>query len=270
MRDLGKPRAEAGLSIKVPAEIKSAKLHNGRNQLIHAPYHEKEFHWKAFRRRAGCTKLNGQGARAAAGRIAPKPISGAIPLRRKPILQGERVLLRMATKNDIAAILHFFSENKDFFRPTDPPRPSNFYTPGYWNRRVESMAVDFIQDRGCNFFIFDPHTHELERTIIGYANLSNIIRGAFHACYLGYGLAKSREGKGLMFESLRMLIQFAFNDLALHRIMANYLPENERSARVLSRLGFTVEGYARDYLFIGGKWSDHILSSLTNPSWPSL
>lgn len=103
--------------------------------------------------------------------------------------------------------------------------------------------------------------------VIGYANLSNIIRGAFHACYLGYGLAQERQGKGLMTESLRMVIEYAWNDLLLHRIMANYLPENERSARVLARLGFSIEGYARDYLFIGGAWRDHVLSALINPQW---
>ncbi len=193
--------------------------------------------------------------------------AGSIPLQRKPILQGERVLLRMAARNDIAAIVQFFSQNKEFFQPTDPPRPSNFYTPGYWNRRVDSMAAEFIQDRACHLFIFDPASPASESAVIGYANLSNIIRGAFHACYLGYGIARQHEGKGFMSESLRMVIQFAFNQLALHRIMANYLPENEKSGRLLARLGFIQEGYARDYLFIGGKWRDHILTSLTNPHW---
>jgi ribosomal-protein-alanine N-acetyltransferase len=49
--------------------------------------------------------------------------------------------------------------------------------------------------------------------------------------------------------------------------MANYIPCNERSARVLKRLGFEVEGYARDYLFLAGNWQDHVLTSLINPSW---
>ena len=48
--------------------------------------------------------------------------------------------------------------------------------------------------------------------------------------------------------------------------MANYIPHNERSGRLLRRLGFMVEGYARDYLFINGAWRDHILTALTNPN----
>jgi ribosomal-protein-alanine N-acetyltransferase len=49
--------------------------------------------------------------------------------------------------------------------------------------------------------------------------------------------------------------------------MANYRPENERSARVLERLGFEREGLAREYLFIDGAWRDHVLTSLLNPRY---
>jgi ribosomal-protein-alanine N-acetyltransferase len=49
--------------------------------------------------------------------------------------------------------------------------------------------------------------------------------------------------------------------------MANYMPRNQRSANVLKRLGFVVEGYARNYLLINNHWEDHILTSLTNPNW---
>jgi ribosomal-protein-alanine N-acetyltransferase len=68
-----------------------------------------------------------------------------------------------------------------------------------------------------------------------------------------------------MHEALEAAIRYAFDELRLHRIMANYVPTNERSGRVLRRLGFVIEGYARDYLFIGGRFMDHVLTSLTNP-----
>jgi ribosomal-protein-alanine N-acetyltransferase len=70
-----------------------------------------------------------------------------------------------------------------------------------------------------------------------------------------------------MTEALGAVILYAFSDLRLHRLQANYLPRNERSARVLRRLGFVVEGVARDYLRIDGRWEDHVLTGLTNPDW---
>ncbi len=84
---------------------------------------------------------------------------------------------------------------------------------------------------------------------------------------MGYSLAETEQSKGYMTEALQAAIQYVFQELNMHRIMANYMPHNQRSGNVLKRLGFVVEGYARDYLLIKGQWQDHILTSLTNPNW---
>ena len=101
--------------------------------------------------------------------------------------------------------------------------------------------------------------------IIGVANLSNIVRGAFQAAHLGYSIDARHEGQGYMHEALEGLIEYVFEDLGLHRIMANYQPTNTSSARLLERLGFVKEGHARQYLRIAGEWQDHVLTSLIRP-----
>jgi len=189
---------------------------------------------------------------------------GQTERRQGPLLQGPRVLLRLGGSKDALAILEFFLENREHFKRTDPPRPAQFYTEGYWTERVVASALDYREDRSCHLFIF---ARSAPKTVIGYANLSSFVRGAFHACYLGYGLGAAHEGKGLMTEALELVIRLGFDELRLHRIMANYLPTNERSGRVLDKLGFTREGYARNYLFINGGWRDHILTALTNDRW---
>jgi len=68
-----------------------------------------------------------------------------------------------------------------------------------------------------------------------------------------------------MMEALRGTIPVAADRLSLHRIMAGYVPDNARSARLLQRLGFEVEGYARDYLWINGAWRDHVQTALILP-----
>lgn len=93
------------------------------------------------------------------------------------------------------------------------------------------------------------------------------MRGPFQAAYLGYALAESEQGKGLMFEALTHLIRFASTELNLHRIMANFMPDNQRSGALLDRLGFAVEGRADEYLRIDGRWRAHVLTSLTNRAW---
>jgi ribosomal-protein-alanine N-acetyltransferase len=121
---------------------------------------------------------------------------------------------------------------------------------------------DFERGRSLKLVMFD--INEPDGPVIGECNFTNFIRGPFQACFLGYKIDYRLEGRGLMREALTAAIAFTFDVLRLHRIMANYLPVNERSGRLLRRLGFVVEGYARDYLLIDGEWRDHVLTSLTN------
>ena len=61
-------------------------------------------------------------------------------------------------------------------------------------------------------------------------------------------------------------LKYAFNELELNRVMANYMPGNERSGNLLKKLGFSEEGLAKKYLKINGRWEDHVLTSLVNPA----
>ena len=70
-----------------------------------------------------------------------------------------------------------------------------------------------------------------------------------------------------MFETVDGSLPFLFENLGLRRVMANYIPGNIRSSALLERLGFEREGYAREYLKIGGKWQDHVLTALLKPNW---
>lgn len=88
-------------------------------------------------------------------------------------------------------------------------------------------AQDAAADKSYSFAIFAREAG-LAGEILGWINLSNIVRGSFRACYLGYSLAASVQGKGLMTEGLRTIIPYAFNELHLHRIMTNYMPHNTR------------------------------------------
>ncbi|MFT5014899.1 MAG: ribosomal-protein-alanine N-acetyltransferase, partial [Dinoroseobacter sp.] len=106
---------------------------------------------------------------------------------------------------------------------------------------------------------------DTDSEVLGVCNFTNIVRGTFQSCHLGYALSARYQGQGLMAEALKPACRYIFETLMLHRIMANYLPRNERSGRLLAKLGFEVEGEAKQYLLIDGHWEDHILTSLINP-----
>lgn len=121
------------------------------------------------------------------------------------------------------------------------------------------------EDRtSVRFFIFLKENPSL---IIGLCNFTQIFYGPFQACYLGYKIDHDYQGKGLMFEALEKSLEYIFEELKLHRVMANYTPANLRSAKLLSRLGFQIEGHAKNYLLINNCWEDHVLTALSYEQW---
>jgi ribosomal-protein-alanine N-acetyltransferase len=101
--------------------------------------------------------------------------------------------------------------------------------------------------------------------------LSAIARGPFQNTLLGYALDGDLQGQGLMQEGLSAVIAHAFSEeINLHRIQANVRPDNLRSLRVLERLGFEREGFARDYLYIHDKWHDHVMLALRNADFKGI
>jgi len=93
--------------------------------------------------------------------------------------------------------------------------------------------------------------------LVGYAEITNIVRGVFLSGYLGYYGFAGHERQGLMGEGVRLVAREAFQRLRLHRLEANVQPDNEPSIRLLQRCGFAKEGYSPRYLKIRGRWRDH-------------
>ena len=180
-------------------------------------------------------------------------------------IETERLVLRVPTPEDAEAMARFASENRDHFAPWDPVRSEDFFTVGYWRRELERVVEQARAGTSIRFVLLPRRSDHL--SILGHCTFSNIVRGSFQAAYLGYGLDARAVGRGLMEEALRAAIQYCFDELNLHRIMANYMPTNERSGRLLRKLGFVPEGYARDYLLLAGSWQDHVLTALVNQRW---
>lgn len=184
-----------------------------------------------------------------------------------PVLLTSRLIVRLLQQNDTNAIVNYYVENRAFLEPFEPFRPSNFYTRDFWAQQIEKSIIEFGYDRSLRLFLFKK---DEPRKIIGAVNFTNISQGILYSCSLGYSLAENEQGHGYMNEALKTAIEYVFNELNMHRISANYMPHNRRSANVLRKLGFAIEGYARDYLLINGKWEDHIRSSLINENWRPL
>lgn len=180
-----------------------------------------------------------------------------------PVLKTDRLELRIPGKKDAQKLLEYFSKNKEHFAPWSQIRTQEFYTEKFWKKHLPYYKQEYLNNVSLRLIIFDKEN--TQGSILGEINFTHIIRGPFQACYLSYSLDEDSVGKGIMTEALQCSIDFMFQNMKLHRIMANYIPTNKRSGALLERLGFTVEGYAKDYLYIAGKWQDHVLTSLIAP-----
>jgi ribosomal-protein-alanine N-acetyltransferase len=182
------------------------------------------------------------------------------------LVHTPRLVVRRLQPAMAAAMARFYAENwEGHLDRWSPPAGPAWATEAFWTARIERAEGDWHAGIAARFVI-QPHG-PAEGPVIGTCNYTNIIRGAFQACHLGYQVAHAHEGLGYMSEALAPLNAWVFRTFHLHRIMANHLPENERSARLLGRLGFEREGLARDYLYIGGAWRDHVLNALVNPDF---
>jgi ribosomal-protein-alanine N-acetyltransferase len=174
-------------------------------------------------------------------------------------IKTERLLLRLLEPEEAELMADYVRENQEHLGPWEPLRSTHYYNIEFWEKELRNRQNEFFLGHSVRLAILFK---ELPGgPVVGVNNFTDIMRGVFQACFLGYSTHHKYQGQGIMAEALEAALAFMFNDFKLHRIMANYIPRNERSARLLRKLGFVVEGYARDYLKINGKWEDHILTA---------
>ena len=173
----------------------------------------------------------------------------------RPLIRTPNLYLRAPQAGDHAAWALLRMESREFLTPWEPTWNEDDLTRASFRLRAKRAAREISTDEAYSLFIFETGTE----TLIGGLTLGLIRRGVAQACTLGYWMGRRHAGKGHMTEAVRGAVRFAFSDLALHRVEAACLPNNEPSRRLLERVGFQHEGLARAYLKINGNWADHLL-----------
>lgn len=185
-------------------------------------------------------------------------------MRDVPLLETERLVLTIPGAKAAEACVRFNRANQLHLAPWNPKMSERDFDVDFWKATLDRQIELFRSGVRYSFCIFPAQTGA-DGPLLGYLNFSEVVRGVFQACYMGYALDEKAQGNGYMTEACRAGIAYMFSSAGLHRIMANYMPANARSAAVLNRLGFVEEGRAKAYLYLAGAWQDHVLTSLTNP-----
>jgi ribosomal-protein-serine acetyltransferase len=84
---------------------------------------------------------------------------------------------------------------------------------------------------------------------------------------IGYWVSKDHNGRGLATRSVKRLLEHAFDELKLNRIVIKCIPENMKSRAIPEKLGFTTEGIEREGGWMHTKFVDHVVYSLLADEW---
>ncbi|MBU3192164.1 GNAT family N-acetyltransferase [Clostridium bowmanii] len=175
------------------------------------------------------------------------------PIKKNLVVKASNIKIGVLTPGDVEEILDYQLRNREFLRRFEPSRDEGFYTLVTQKRILTESYKQFIMGTGVNFGIYKSNK------IIGKIKISNIVMGVFKNAFIGYSMDEKQQGMGYMKEAVKLVVEYAFEELELHRIEATTLMDNEKSQRVLKSCGFKELGISEKYLYINGEWRDHIV-----------
>jgi [ribosomal protein S5]-alanine N-acetyltransferase len=174
-------------------------------------------------------------------------------------MQAERIFIKPLELKDIKPLLDLRIKNKNYLKPFEPILPAHYFTMAGQEDVVKRAMGNWENDLGYSFGICLPNDGQ----IIGVVNLSNIVRGAWQNCNIGYFIDKDSQGKSFTTQAVTLVLQFAFEEANLHRVEAAIMPRNVGSIRVVEKTGFNFIGLSKNHLKINGHWEDHCIYAIT-------
>jgi ribosomal-protein-alanine N-acetyltransferase len=165
-----------------------------------------------------------------------------------------RIILRAPTPDDEDAFLAAMRRSRTDHRPyLYPPQDGEAYRA--YLARLDERKYGYLACRRD------------DGAIVGWLNVSEIVRGALQGAFLGYGGVSEHAGQGYMTEAVKLVLREAFGPLGLHRLEANIQPDNHASIALVKRCGFEKEGFSPRYLKIAGRWRDHERWAILSDEW---
>jgi len=120
---------------------------------------------------------------------------------------------------------------------------------------IETQLLRFQQGEALHMTIF---YQDKIAGVVGYNRIDQV-NGIGHA---GYWLAQEYNGKGIMMESVKDLIQLGYEYYSLNRIEIRCAEANHKSRAIPERLGFQQEGVIRQAEKVYGEYLHHVVYGL--------
>ncbi|MDT4897558.1 MAG: hypothetical protein QOH25_2635 [Acidobacteriota bacterium] len=172
-------------------------------------------------------------------------------------IESQRLILRRFKDADLESFLAYLND----------PHVARFQS---WESYTEEQARDVIEQQKTllpgmpgQWFTF---ALELKETgaLTGHVALK---MQEDRQAEIGFTMASAFHGKGLAFEAVTSVLNYAFTELQLHRVTAIVDCENERSIALLDRLGMRREGHFTQNIWFKGRWGDEYLYAVLRAEW---
>lgn len=176
---------------------------------------------------------------------------------------GERVVLREFTMDDVDARYAYLSDDELFRHASWGPLTLDETTESV---REAMEAARTAPRRDYELAVTLRDTGE----VVGQVTLKTdryIPRIRQRTSELGYMLRRDCWGRGITTEAARLLLDFAFGELGLHRVFAVVDEDNPASIRVLEKLGFRREARHVKDAFHQGEWFTTLIYAVLEEEW---
>ena len=180
----------------------------------------------------------------------------------KPLFRGELVRFVAAGPQLAAGLFAKWMRDSEFVRllDTDPARLLSV------DKYKEWFEKDLVEQQKNDELFFLIRTLEEDLTI-GLIGLDGI-QWVHGDAWVGIGLGERKYwGKGYGTDAMRILLRYAFEELNLHRLSLSVFEYNSRAIRSYEKVGFVIEGCARQFLNRDGRRYDMIFMGILRDEW---
>ncbi len=180
----------------------------------------------------------------------------------QPLFETERLRAFISTVEFAKPLLAYENRNRLAFKPFSVTHQSSYYSLASLED-VCSRQVGLYEQKRMLPLLFVSKKDA--RHIAGTVYLNHIVWGSSLSAKLGYSIDHALWRQGYGSEAVASVVCYAFGHLKLHRLEANIMCANEASRHLVESLGFHNEGVCKGYLYVNGRWEDHLRYASCNP-----
>jgi [ribosomal protein S5]-alanine N-acetyltransferase len=170
-----------------------------------------------------------------------------------PTIHTQRLTIRHLVPSDLQAVYSYVSD----------PQVMTYIPEGVFS---ESATQEFVTTNSGDQATAFAVVHTADQQLIGHILFHNWF--APQTFELGWILHPAYQRQGYTTEAAAALMQYGFETLKLHRIIATCQPENAASYRVMEKLGMRREGWFQKCIYRGdGVWWSEFFYAMLEEEW---